>query len=42
MRPASSRFYEFGPFRLMRRKECKPVSLSPKAFDTAPRPISAE
>src|SRR6185295_19472298 len=39
MQPASSRFYEFGPFRVDTAKrvllrEGEPVSLSPKAFDT--------
>src|SRR6185295_4308097 len=39
MQPASSRFYEFGPFRVDTAKrvllrEGEAVSLSPKAFDT--------
>ena len=39
MQPSSSRFYEFGPFRVDTAKrvllrEGEPVSLSPKAFDT--------
>jgi DNA-binding winged helix-turn-helix (wHTH) protein/TolB-like protein/tetratricopeptide (TPR) repeat protein len=39
MQPQSSRFYEFGPFRVdtVKRvllREGEPVSLSPKAFDT--------
>jgi DNA-binding winged helix-turn-helix (wHTH) protein len=40
MQPATSRFYEFGPFRVDAAKRVallrdgEPVSLSPKAFDT--------